>query len=167
MMYPAFIGLGANLGQPREQLVYAVQAMASLPDTRLTHVSRLYGSPPIGPQDQPDYVNAVARLETALTPHRLLAELQAIENDAGRVRERHWGPRTLDLDLLLYADDEIRTVNLTVPHPEMVHRAFVIVPLLDIASDAVLPNGAKAASLQAATPGPDLLVLAESGWWQT
>ncbi|HEX5359548.1 MAG TPA: 2-amino-4-hydroxy-6-hydroxymethyldihydropteridine diphosphokinase [Fluviicoccus sp.] len=167
MSHTAFIGLGANLGHPREQLLEAVGQLAALPSTRLTGVSRLYGSAPVGPQDQPDYVNAVARIETALTPHRLLAELQAIENSAGRVRERHWGPRTLDLDLLLFADDEIRTANLTVPHPEMVNRAFVLVPLLDITPETVLPNGVKAASLQAATPGPDLHVLADSGWWQT
>lgn len=166
MSYTAFIGLGANLGDPRQQLIEAVQCLTGLPDTRITGVSRLYGSAPVGPQDQPDYLNAVARLETGLTPHRLLAELQAIENSAGRIRERHWGPRTLDLDLLLYARDEIRTANLTVPHPEMVNRAFVIVPLLDIDPEAVLPNGLKAASLQAATPGPDLHVLADSGWWQ-
>ena len=167
MIFPAFIGLGANLGQPRDQLAAALRALASLPGTRLTAVSRLYGSAPVGPQDQPDYVNAVARLETSLTPHRLLAELQAIENHAGRIRKRHWGPRTLDLDLLLYAEDEIRTTHLTVPHPEMTLRGFVIVPLLDIAPGVVLPNGTKAASLQAATPGPDLHVLADSGWWQS
>ncbi|HEX5277652.1 MAG TPA: 2-amino-4-hydroxy-6-hydroxymethyldihydropteridine diphosphokinase [Fluviicoccus sp.] len=167
MTFTAFIGLGANLGHPREQLIEAMQCLIALPGTRLTGVSRLYGSAPVGPQDQPDYVNAVARLGTGLTPHRLLAELQAIENNAGRIRERHWGPRTLDLDLLLYAADEIHTANLTVPHPEMVNRAFVIVPLLDIDPEAVLPNGVKAASLQAATPGPDLHVLADSGWWQT
>ncbi|RZU47059.1 2-amino-4-hydroxy-6-hydroxymethyldihydropteridine diphosphokinase [Fluviicoccus keumensis] len=166
MSYTAFIGLGANLGDPRQQLIEAIQCLSGLPHTRITGVSRLYGSAPVGPQDQPDYVNAVARLETGLTPHRLLAELQAIENNAGRIRERHWGPRTLDLDLLLYARDEIRTANLTVPHLEMVNRAFVLVPLLDIDPEAVLPNGLKAASLQAATPGPDLHVLADSGWWQ-
>lgn len=167
MSWRAYIGLGANLGDPRAQLRGAVQALAAIPETRLTAVSRLYGSAPVGPQDQPDYLNAVAAVETTLTPHRLLAALQAIENGAGRVRERHWGPRTLDLDLLLYAGDEIRTDTLTVPHPEMTNRAFVIVPLLDIAPGCVLPNGLKAANLPAATPGPDLRVLADSGWWQT
>lgn len=163
----ALIGLGANLGDPRLQLAHAVQELAALPQTALAGVSRLYGSAPVGPQDQPDYLNAVAALDTTLTPHRLLKELQAIENGAGRVRERRWGPRTLDLDLLLYADDEIRTPELIVPHPEMVNRAFVLVPLLDIAPDCILPNGAKAANLPAATPGPDLRVLADTGWWQT
>ena len=133
-MLPTFcyLGLGANLHQPLQQLQQAVVALAALEHCQLQHVSSLYGSKPMGPQDQPDYVNAVAALETRLPPHALLAHLQEVESRHGRTRGIRWGARTLDLDLLLYADDVIRTSDLTVPHPELANRNFVVIPLLDI-----------------------------------
>ena len=137
----AYVGLGSNLADPVEQVIAAFEALSALPDTRVTARSTLYGSRPMGPADQPDYVNAVARLATALDPHELLAALQGIEDRAGRDRSgARWGPRTLDLDLLLYGDLECDDDRLVLPHPGMAERAFVLVPLAEIAPDLVLPG---------------------------
>jgi 2-amino-4-hydroxy-6-hydroxymethyldihydropteridine diphosphokinase len=136
----AFVGLGSNLEQPERQVRDALRELRDLPDTRLLSQSPLYRSSPLGPGDQPDYVNAVAMLDTALDAHVLLDRLQALERAHGRVRNRHWGPRTLDLDLLLYDDQRIDSVRLSVPHPQMHERAFVLVPLHDIAPDLYLPG---------------------------
>lgn len=164
--HTAYIGLGANLDQPLAQLKTAVAALAALPDCSLSGVSCLYGSSPVGPQDQPDYLNAAARLDTTLTPHGLLAALQAIENAHGRVRLQRWGARTLDLDLLLFAADEIRTPDLTLPHPELVNRAFVVRPLLDLEPTLRLPDGTVLASLPCAHSTQGLERLADADWWQ-
>ncbi|WP_062810660.1 2-amino-4-hydroxy-6-hydroxymethyldihydropteridine diphosphokinase [Alcanivorax sp. NBRC 102028] len=142
----AFIGLGSNLDQPAQRLTCALLAMARLPGLTLQHHSRLYTSAPIGPQDQPDYVNAVAEVQSSLTPHALLNSLQALELAAGRQRLRHWGERTLDLDILLLGDQRIDTVDLQVPHPQMTQRAFVLHPLLEIAPHCILPDGAALSS---------------------
>ncbi|MDP2225914.1 MAG: 2-amino-4-hydroxy-6-hydroxymethyldihydropteridine diphosphokinase [Moraxellaceae bacterium] len=146
----AFIGLGANLGEPLATLRLALQALSRLPASRLHSVSSAYRSRPLGPSGQPDYINAVAHLATALTPHALLHALHGIENDHGRVRDIRWGARTLDLDLLLYGSDEIRTADLQVPHAELQNRNFVIIPLMEIASDSRLPDGTPLATLPAA-----------------
>lgn len=135
------IGLGSNLNDPRAQVTAALQALRDLPDTGLIGHSDLYGSAPVGPQDQPDYINAVALLETGLDPLALLDALQGLEQAAGRERRRHWGERTLDLDLLLWGEATIRLPRLVVPHPEMTHRAFVLRPLLDRLPDCRLPDG--------------------------
>ena len=135
------VGLGSNLDGPAERVSRALEAIAVLPMTRLLAHSALYDTAPVGPQDQPDFVNAVALLETRLPPLSLLSALQDLEKAAGRVRHRRWGERTLDLDLLLWRDLTIRLPRLTVPHPEMHKRAFVLRPLLDIAPDARLPDG--------------------------
>ncbi len=138
----AYIGLGSNLGDPQSQLARAVEALRKLPQSRLTALSRLYRSRPMGPADQPDYVNAVAMLDTRLGPHELLDALQAIENEQGRVRgPQRWGPRTLDLDLLLYGAEVISTERLQVPHPGIAERNFVLYPLADIAPELVFPDG--------------------------
>ncbi|MBI2379615.1 MAG: 2-amino-4-hydroxy-6-hydroxymethyldihydropteridine diphosphokinase [Gammaproteobacteria bacterium] len=137
----AFIGLGANLAEPVAQLDAAVAALKALAHSRLAAVSPYYRNPPMGPQDQPDYVNAVAALETGLEPEVLLDALQAIENAQGRVRQRRWGARSLDLDLLLYGSAQIATLRLSVPHPGMLNRAFVLLPLADVAPDLVFPDG--------------------------
>ncbi|PVX40629.1 2-amino-4-hydroxy-6-hydroxymethyldihydropteridine diphosphokinase [Pasteurella langaaensis DSM 22999] len=139
-MTTVYIALGSNLNTPIEQLDSAVLAISQLPQTKLGDVSPYYGSKPMGPQDQPDYVNAVLSIETTLSPITLLDELQRIENEQGRVRLRRWGERTLDLDILLYGDLEIQSERLTVPHYDMQNREFVIVPLFDIAPNLVLPN---------------------------
>ena len=146
-MVQVYIALGSNLNTPTEQLNSALEAISSLPNTELKSVSGFYHSKPLGPQDQPDYVNAVAMIETNRPPLALLDELQRIENEQGRVRLRRWGERTLDLDILLYGDQIIQNERLTVPHYDMKNREFVIVPLNDIAQDLVLPEGEKVADL--------------------
>ena len=143
----AYIALGSNLHTPREQLKRALKALAQLPQTQLMAVSSFYRSKPLGPQDQPDYLNAAVEISTALSPLALLDELQRIENEQGRVRLRRWGERTLDLDILLYGDEIIQSERLTVPHYDMHNREFVIVPLAEIASNLILPNGQKLAEL--------------------
>jgi 2-amino-4-hydroxy-6-hydroxymethyldihydropteridine diphosphokinase len=136
----AFIGLGSNLEDPRQQVETALCELAALPTTHLRRRSSLYRTPPLGPPDQPDYINAVAELTTQLAPLELLDELQRLEVTHHRVRERHWGPRTLDLDLLLYSDLTLRDPRLTLPHPRLVERLFVIVPLYEIAPDLDIPH---------------------------
>lgn len=137
----ACIGLGANLGDPAAALREAFEALARLPATRLLAASRLYRTPAWGRTDQPDYVNAAALLETALAPQALLAALLEIERRAGRVRDGHrWGPRTLDLDLLLYDDRVIDLPGLRVPHPHLHERAFALVPLAEIAAAEPFPG---------------------------
>lgn len=106
----------------------------------------------MGPQDQPDYVNAVAAVNTALPPQALLRALQDIENSSGRIRERHWGPRTLDIDVLLYGDQQINSKTLTVPHPGLSQREFVLVPLAEIAPTLILPDGRSVATLASQIP---------------
>ena len=141
----ACIGLGGNLGDPVRALRAAFRALAALPDSRLLATSRLYRTPAWGRTDQPDYVNAAALLETSLAPQALLAQLLAIERAAGRLRDdeaaaTRWGPRMLDLDLLLYADAAIDQPGLRVPHPHLHERAFALVPLAEIAAGEPFPG---------------------------
>lgn len=143
----AYIALGSNLNQPIEQLQSALQAMGRLPQTKLLKVSSFYQSKPLGPQDQPDYVNAVACIETQLAPLELLDALQHIENEQGRVRLRRWGERTLDLDILLYNNLQLQSARLTIPHYDMKNREFVIIPLQEIAPDLILPCGDQVTNL--------------------
>ncbi|MFZ7256647.1 2-amino-4-hydroxy-6-hydroxymethyldihydropteridine diphosphokinase [Avibacterium avium] len=146
-MKQVYIALGSNLATPVQQLENALQALQQLPHSQLVAVSHFYQSKPLGPQDQPDYVNAVACLTTALAPLDLLDQLQRIEQEQGRVRLRRWGERTLDLDILLYGDEIIQSERLTVPHYDMQHREFVIVPLYEIAPNLTLPDGKNVADL--------------------
>lgn len=136
----AYIGLGSNLDDPRAQLEQALQELARLPGSSLRARSALYASMPLDHSDQPDYVNAVAQLQTRLPALLLLDHLQAIEQAHQRVRTRHWGPRTLDLDLLLYGDQRIDQPRLQVPHPQMHLRSFVLRPLQEIAPGLSLPG---------------------------
>ncbi|RQW82408.1 MAG: 2-amino-4-hydroxy-6-hydroxymethyldihydropteridine diphosphokinase [Methylococcus sp.] len=137
----AYIGLGGNLDQPAARIRRARVALSVLPNTREAAFSSLYRSAPMGPSDQPDYVNAVMALDTGLEPLALLDHLQAIENAEGRVRMgERWGPRTLDLDLLLYGEDVIQHERLTVPHPGLHQREFVLYPLFEIAPDLKIPG---------------------------
>ena len=129
----AFVGIGSNLDDPRAQVLRAFEELEALPHTRLVKKSSLYRSAPVGYAAQPDFVNAVAQLETGLPAERLLAELQAIELRHGRSRSFANAPRTLDLDLLLYGAAQLKTATLQVPHPRMRERAFVLKPLLEIA----------------------------------
>lgn len=155
-MTAAYIGLGSNLADPAAQLARALSALASLPDTRLVAQSPFYRSKPVGPQDQPDFVNGAALLDTRLEPLALLDHLQAIEQAHGRQRLKHWGPRTLDLDLLLYGTHTLQDERLTVPHPELANRDFVLQPLLDLTPDLALPDGRTIASLRAVCPDNNL-----------
>jgi 2-amino-4-hydroxy-6-hydroxymethyldihydropteridine diphosphokinase len=137
-LHRAYVGLGSNLDGPRERLERALTALDGLPVTRLSKASALYASQPVGPQDQPDFVNAVALLETRLSPLALLDQLQALEQQHRRQRRRHWGPRTLDLDLLLFDDLTLALPRLSLPHPAMRDRAFVLIPLTEIAPQLTL-----------------------------
>ena len=148
----AYIGIGSNLENPVAQVYRAFRELQNIAHTRCTARSPLYRSDPVGPPGQPDYINAVAGLETELDPDALLAELRAIENAHGRMRRIRWGPRTLDLDILLYGDQVQSSSRLTLPHPRMHERAFVLYPLYDIAPDLHIPNKGTLADLWAACP---------------
>lgn len=149
MKTDAFIGLGSNLKEPAVQLARAVAELAGLPDTTLVAQSPFYSSSPVGPQDQPDFINGAVWLSTNLEPHTLLDQLQAIEQEHGRERIRHWGPRTLDLDLLVYGFRVLNDERLTVPHRELPHRDFVLQPLLDLNPELALPDGTTISALRA------------------
>ncbi|AOU98549.1 2-amino-4-hydroxy-6-hydroxymethyldihydropteridine diphosphokinase [Acidihalobacter yilgarnensis] len=160
---PAYVALGSNLDDPKSQIERAIMALDAIPQTRLLQRSCLYINPPIGPQDQPDFINAVARLDTALAPLDLLDALQAIEADQGRVRSgEHWGPRTLDLDLLLHGDRTLAIPRLTLPHPGMHERDFVLYPLAEIAPWLVIPGLGSLDALIACCPSRGLLPLDRS-----
>jgi 2-amino-4-hydroxy-6-hydroxymethyldihydropteridine diphosphokinase len=149
-----YIGLGANLGEPLAQLRAAVAVLAREPAMTLADCSPVYSSAPLGPQDQPDYLNAVAAVDTALPPAALLLRLKSLEARAGRVPGRRWGPRVLDLDLLLYGALRIATAQLTVPHPGMGTRAFVLRPLADLCGRSYrLPDGRDIGTLLDRCPG--------------
>jgi 2-amino-4-hydroxy-6-hydroxymethyldihydropteridine diphosphokinase len=143
----AFIGLGANLGDPKRQVREAFRELDAIPHTRVVRTSSLYRSEPLGYAEQPGFVNAVAQVETGLPAERLLAELHAIEARHGRSRSFANAPRTLDLDLLLFANAIIDTEGLQVPHPRMHERAFVLLPLLEIAPEISVPGQGLARAL--------------------
>ncbi|MDX5446641.1 MAG: 2-amino-4-hydroxy-6-hydroxymethyldihydropteridine diphosphokinase [Zoogloeaceae bacterium] len=136
----AFIAFGANLGDPAASFEHACAALAALPATTVERRSSLYRSAPVGVEGQPDYVNGVIELRTRVAAQTLLAHLLDIEHEAGRRRDGHCAPRTLDLDLLLYDDQVIHVPGLEVPHPRMHQRAFVLLPLAEIAPDAQIPG---------------------------
>ena len=146
----AFIGIGSNLDNPLLQVQTALRELAELPNTELIQSSSLYRTPPMGPPGQPDYINAVVELATALGPIDLLDQLQALEATHGRVRDIHWGPRTLDLDLLLYGNQAIYTARLSVPHPGIAERPFVVLPLAEIAPTLEIPSLGPISALRAA-----------------
>lgn len=148
MLHTAFVGLGSNLEDPSSQLQRAFADLDGLPETRLVARSSLYRSAPVGYLDQPDFVNAVAQLETGLTPQVLLQSLLDIEHRHGRERTFRNAPRTLDLDVLLYDDLQMREHGLTIPHPQMHLRAFVLQPLLELAPDCAIPGVGSAAQAQ-------------------
>lgn len=139
-MNTAYIALGANIGDPAATVRAAFAALSGLPGTQLTATSSLYRTAPIGLAGQPDFINAVARVETSLEPGALLQALLALEADFGRVRLERNGPRTLDLDLLLYGDKVLDTPDLILPHPRLHLRAFVLAPLAEIAPDLAIPG---------------------------
>lgn len=135
-----YIGLGSNIEQPYQQIKKAIAALDEIPDTRVIKDSGYFKSRPMGPKDQPDYVNAVVELETALEAADLLEHCQLIEKQQGRIRSRRWGERSIDLDVLLYAEQQIKTDKLTVPHPGICQRDFVYMPLLKLNPAIEIPG---------------------------
>jgi len=159
----AFIGLGSNLATPSQQITQARTAIAATNGIQELAFSSLYKSAPMGPQDQPDYVNAVMAIATDLSPLELLKILQGIEHEHGRVRNgERWGPRTLDLDLLLYGDQQIQVPDLTVPHVGIAEREFVLYPLYEIALDLTVPGKGSLSDLVANCPLRGLQRLTQS-----
>lgn len=159
MTIRSYISLGSNLGDSQQILSEAVAKLATL---GAVQVSRLYQSPPMGPQDQPNYLNAVVQLDTLFAPLALLDQLQQFEQEAGRIRLRRWGERTLDLDLLIYGQEQIRNERLTVPHVGILERDFVVIPLLDL--DAHLQvNGHSLKDLELVQQA-NLTVIADQSW---
>lgn len=152
MLVTAYIGVGSNLDSPLDHVQQAIRELSQHRHLQSVKVSPIYGSKPVGPQDQPNYVNAVIEVQTHLLPHHLLDLLQALEQHHGRQRKRHWGERTLDLDLVLYGQAIIRTPRLTVPHAFMTERSFVLYPLLDLKPDLVLPEGTPVQQYTAEVP---------------
>ncbi len=145
-----YIALGSNLASPLTQVNAAIEALGTLPDSRIVAVSGFYRTPPLGPQDQPDYLNAAVALKTSLAPEALLDHTQRIELDQGRVRKaERWGPRTLDLDIMLFGDETLATPRLTVPHYDMKNRGFMLWPLFEIAPELRFPDGETLASVLA------------------
>ncbi|MCW8332283.1 2-amino-4-hydroxy-6-hydroxymethyldihydropteridine diphosphokinase [Vibrio sp. SCSIO 43135] len=141
-MITAYIAVGSNLADPVTQANNAIEALKSLPRSEFLQASMLYSSTPMGPQDQPDYINAVVAIKTELAPLELLDSTQTIEQEQGRVRkDERWGPRTLDLDIILYGNEVIDSERLTVPHYGMKEREFVLYPLAEIAPNLQLPDG--------------------------
>ena len=132
---------------PEQHIRSAIESLGDIQSTSMVRASSLYKSKPVGPQDQDDYLNAVVELETELSAPELLDALQEIENDHGRVRTERWGPRTLDLDILLFGDEVIQGDRLTIPHPEIKNRSFVLVPLAEINADCVIPNSGSVTDL--------------------
>ncbi len=156
-----YVGLGSNLNHPIEQLKQALEALDNVENCAVKCCSPLYWSTAIGPDKQPDYLNGVARVQTRLSPHALLNALQNIENAQGRTRELHWGPRTLDLDLLLYDDLVVTSNDLTIPHPRLSKRNFVVYPLYDLAPALRLPDGRALSELVEQLPRTGLWLMAD------
>ncbi|MBD8162379.1 2-amino-4-hydroxy-6-hydroxymethyldihydropteridine diphosphokinase [Erwinia persicina] len=149
-MIRVYLALGSNLADPLHQVHSALHALAAMPETTLVATSSLYRTPPYGPPDQPDFLNAAVALDTRLDAESLLNHTQRIELEQGRVRKAHrWGPRTLDLDIMLFGEQTLNTPRLTVPHYDMLNRAFMLLPLLEIAPALCLPDGTRLADILA------------------
>ena len=147
-----YVGLGSNLENPRQQVSTALVELSQMSGCALLASSSLYRSDPVGPAGQPDYINAVALLETRLAPEALLDQLQTIEQQHQRVRRIHWGPRTLDLDIILYNNLLLKSARLTIPHPFATERNFVLWPLAELSPELILPNGRSISDLLVACP---------------
>ena len=160
---PAYIGLGSNLSDPAAQVRQALQGLAGLPRTLCVAVSRLYASRPLGPVNQPDFVNAVAGVLTQLTALQLLQELRRLESQAGRPAvHEHWGPRVIDLDILVCGTEQCSSGELVLPHPGVVERNFVLYPLADIAPDLEVPGKGRVRELLAGVSADGVWPLGEA-----
>ncbi len=155
----AFIGLGSNIKLPKQQIKSAIKSIEGIALTQVLKVSSLYKSKPIGPQNQNDYINAVAKIDTDLMPLELLECMQDIENQQGRIRKEHWGPRTLDLDILMFGEEIIKDDKLTIPHAEIENRSFVLAPLAEIDPNCLIPDKGMARDLLAIIGQEDLEII--------
>ena len=153
----AYIGLGSNMNSPVKQIKSAITSIEEIISTKIIGVSSLYKSKPVGPQNQDDYINAVIKIETKLVPYQLLECLHDIEEKHGRIRKEHWGPRILDLDILIFGNEIMVDEKLTIPHPEIENRSFVLAPLIEIDPDCIIPKKGLASDLLA-TIGKDNIV---------
>lgn len=162
----AYLGLGGNVGEPQQAMAQALSALAARGDTKVLAVSSVYQTPPWGPIAQDDFLNAVALCETKLSPEDLLDACLQTEQSLKRVRRERWGPRTIDIDVLIYGDVHIDTEKLTIPHPRMTERAFVMVPFAEIAPDFICQQ--KSASAWAKALDQNDITKIEQGadWWQ-
>lgn len=149
----AYLGLGSNLGDRLANLQGAVDRLASAERVRVDASSRVWETTPVGGPEQPDYLNAVVRVQTDLTPNEFLAACRRVESALGRERIEHWGPRTIDVDVLLYDERAVDEPGLVVPHPRITERAFVVLPLLELDPDPVLPDGRRLVDLRLDTSG--------------
>lgn len=156
---PAYVAVGSNLNHPQERVLEAFERLAAVPQTLLVLRSRLYLSRPLGPQDQPDFVNAVAGLLTLHAPQALLGDLLRIERTMGRDRQERWGPRVIDLDLVWMPGEVIDEPNLTLPHPGVSTRNFVLYPLADIAPTLAIPGHGRVSDLSSRAGGDGISVL--------
>jgi 2-amino-4-hydroxy-6-hydroxymethyldihydropteridine diphosphokinase len=157
---PAYIGIGSNLDDPRAQVLSGIDALANMPHTRLVARSKLYRSAPMGPQDQPHYVNAVAGLITQLDAPALLAQLKFLEKSQGREQPVvRWGPRVVDFDLLVFGSVVMKDETLTLPHPGISERSFVLLPMMDVAPDLNIPSVGRVSALAARVDTSNLQVL--------
>jgi len=161
----AYLGLGGNIGDPAAAMAQALRRLDGAPLTRIDAVSSLYRTPPWGVADQPDFLNAVARIDTGMSPRELLALCLDIERSMQRVRERRWGPRPIDIDILLFGSLEVDEPQLTIPHPHIAERAFVLVPLAEIAPGTRV-RGKPASELAAGIDTSGMERLADSEWWR-
>jgi 2-amino-4-hydroxy-6-hydroxymethyldihydropteridine diphosphokinase len=159
-----YVALGANIDEPQQHIARALRELGALPETRLVAVSSLYRSAPWGYQDQPDFYNAVARIETTLEPETLLDQLLEIERRHGRARAFRNSPRPLDLDIIVYGDRELRGERLIIPHPRLQERAFVLTPLVEIAPELQVPGLGAVALLHGHVADPSLTRVADAGW---
>ncbi|MFK8258708.1 2-amino-4-hydroxy-6-hydroxymethyldihydropteridine diphosphokinase [Erwinia sp. AnSW2-5] len=156
-MIRVYLALGSNLADPLHQVQSALNALAAIPDTTRVATSSLYRTPPYGPPDQPDFLNAAVALDTRLDAESLLNHTQRIELEQGRVRKAHrWGPRTLDLDIMLFGEQTLNTPRLIVPHYDMHNRAFMLLPLLEIAPELCLPDGTRLADILTTLDSSDI-----------
>jgi len=163
VMTRALIGLGSNMGDRLRFLQRAVKCLREMSGIQITHLSSVYETEPVGPTDQPWFLNAVAAVDTSLSPVMLLDQTQAIERALGRETTYRWGPRTVDLDILLYGNLQIRVANLVIPHAELCQRAFVMIPLLELDPRLVLPDGTVVSTcLSALTPPQQVRLFAPS-----
>ncbi len=160
LWFPAYVALGSNLDQPLVQIERAFTALSQLANVRLIARSGLYKTQPLGPQDQPEFINAAAGLLTTLAPRDLLVELKRLERELGRAQPIvRWGPRVIDLDLLVYADTQISETDLTVPHSGLPERNFVLYPLCDLAPELLVPGHGRVKQLAARVGGAGLVPL--------